>query len=130
MTLKEFFSTPLFRFLIHFVIIVGFWINIWNVYRIWDMDYQIQNELRILSLLEQQNSDNRNQRDYFTSDLYEEKYAKQENFKLRDEEVIDTSVIEPSNQIESSSYIGQDAVGTKSNVEKWYEFIFGAKEEI
>lgn len=130
MTLKEFFSTPLFRFLIHFIIIVGFWMNIWNVYRIWDMDYLIQNELRILSLLEQQNSDNRNQRDYFTSDLYEEKYAKQENFKLRDEEVIDTSVLEPSSQDGTSSYIGKDAKSNKSNIEKWYEYIFGAKDEI
>jgi len=128
MTLKTFFQIPLVRFGVHFVIVAGFLISIWHFYALWEMEKRIDKERTILDILVQENSDARNERDYFTSELYQEKYAKQENFKVRGEEVIDTSVIEPTSEDEVGNYISPVVSEEKSNPVKWLEYLFGKQE--
>jgi hypothetical protein len=129
MTLQSFFQIPLVRLGVHLVIVIGFILSIWQFYTAWDMDQRISKEQQILDILIQENSDARNERDYFTSELYQEKYAKQENYKVRGEEVIDTSVIEPSSESEVGNYISPVVNEEKSNPVKWLEYLFGRQRQ-
>lgn len=125
MNLKTFFQIPLVKFCVHLVIVAGFFVNMTHFYRVWEMERQIAKELRTLEILQQENADSRNQRDYFTSDLYREKYAKEENYKKRGEEVIDTSVLEPSTASQEANFLPVGQAKPLSNPEKWWLFFFG-----
>jgi hypothetical protein len=129
MTLKAFFQIPLVKFIVHVLLVVGVGLNIFHFYRVWDMQQKIEAERRQLSILRQENSDARNQRDYYASDLYKEKFAKEQNFKMRGEEVIDTSVLDSTGETKSNNYIPKNLNQNKSNVQKWWEYFFAQKKE-
>lgn len=93
------------------------------------MQKRISKEQQLLDILVQENSDARNERDYFTSELYQEKYAKQENYKVRGEEVIDTSIVEPTSNSQVGNYIDPVVTREKSNPVKWLEYLFGKQEQ-
>lgn len=128
MTLTTFFAIPVVRFGVHAVIIGGFVLSMVQFYALWGMNQRISKQQQMLDILQQENSDARNERDYFTSPLYQEKYAKSENYKLRGEEVIDTSIIEPSSESEVGNYISPVVNTEKNNPTKWVDYIFGKQE--
>ncbi len=126
MTLQNFFRIPAVKLTVHILIVAGLVTNIWQFYRIWDINKKIESENRQLQILQQQTNDARNQKDYFSSDLYKEKYSKQDlNFKKKGEEVIDTSLLENVNDSSGNSYIPSASANNNSNVEKWLIYLFG-----
>jgi hypothetical protein len=125
MTLRAFFQIPMVKFWVHVFLIVGLAVNAWQLYRTFDMQRKINAESRILAVLQQENNDSRNQRDYYTSDLYKEKYAKLQNFKKNGEQVVDTSVIESAEANSTSTYIPEDGNQNQTNVEKWWSYLMG-----
>lgn len=128
MTLYTFFQIPLVKLGVHILIVAGLTINIWQFYRIWDIDQKIAKESKQLEILSQQTNDARNQKDYFSSDLYKEKYSKQDlNVKKKGEEVIDTSLLENVNDKSGSLYIPPASSSNNNNVQKWIIYLFGEK---
>jgi hypothetical protein len=126
MTLQNFFKIPAVKLAVHILIIAGLVANIWQFYRIWEINQKIESENRQLQILQQQTNDARNQKDYFSSDLYKEKYSKQDlNFKKKGEEVIDTSLLENVNDTSGSTYIPTANLDNNSNVQKWLNYLFG-----
>jgi len=126
MTLRTFFQIPIVKLTIHILIVAGLAANIWQFYRVWDINQKIDKENKQLEILKQQTNDARNQKDYFNSDLYKEKYSKQDlNFKKKGEEVIDTSLLENVNDNSGSTYIPSSSNNSNSNLQKWIEFLFG-----
>ena len=128
MTLYTFFQIPLVKLGVHILIVAGLTINIWQFYIIWDIDQKIAKESKQLEILSQQTNDARNQKDYFSSDLYKEKYSKQDlNVKKKGEEVIDTSLLENVNDKSGSLYIPPASSSNNNNVQKWIIYLFGEK---
>jgi hypothetical protein len=126
MTLKSFFQIPLVKFGVHVILLVGFFLNAFYFYRVWEMQKKIDTEKRTLAIVRQENSDSRNQKDYYTSDLYKEKFAKEENFKKKGEMVVDTSSVELATGGQgNTNYIPDTNKEEKSNVEKWFTYLQG-----
>lgn len=124
MKLNTVLELPIIRLGIHIAIVIGFVLIIWQAYANWEMDKNIDREEETLFVLKQANIDGRNTRDYDTSDLNLEKYVKRENYKKRGEEVIDTSVIEPSSDSEIGNYLNPSASNQKSNTSLWFDYLF------
>jgi hypothetical protein len=121
MNLNEFLTNPIVKITIHVVIILGLTINIFHLYSTWQLKTTIEQRKTELSNIEEK----LNQRNYYESDLYKEKYIKERSFKKRGEEVIDTSSLEDSGDIIKPSYIPDPRSEEKSNVEKWINCFFG-----
>ena len=126
MTIKEFFTIPSVRFGVHMILILGVMINVYQLYRLDRIQKDLIKETSILSLLTQENSDNKNEKDYFGSYLFKETYAKENsNFKVRGETVIDTSLSEPdSNPKQATVYRPVETKKVKPNWQKWWDMFF------
>jgi hypothetical protein len=125
MTIKEFFSIPSVRFGVHVLLVIGIMINIYQLYRIDKIQRDLENEKSVLGLLTQENSDANNEKDYFGSYLFKEKYAKDfQGYKIRGEEVIDTSLAEPDSNLNNNNYKPAQTTKVKSNWEKWWDVFF------
>ena len=123
MDIQEFFSKPVVVFGVHVFLLLGVFVNIYQLYRLDRIEKEVSTKEFSLDTLRQQNEDSRNQKDYFNSDIFKEKFAKEEGFKKRGEEVIDTTLIESENS-ESSTYIPQEVETQKTNPILWWEFLF------
>lgn len=124
--LKTFFNIPLVKFTVHLVIIVGIGLNCVELYRVWLLSTHLQEQENELIALVQENNDARNQKDYFASNLYKEKYIKEQNFKKKGEQVVDTSTIETSEgQDVTNNYIPEISRPSDTNPEKWLSLIMG-----
>jgi hypothetical protein len=125
MTIRQFFSIPSVRFGVHVLIVVGVLINVYQLYRIDRIQQDLNKEKNILGILTQENNDARNDKDYFGSYLFKEKYAKDyQGFKIRGEDVIDTSLVEPDSNSSNTNYKPAEVKKTKSNWEKWWDVFF------
>lgn len=125
MTIKEFFSIPSVRFSIHILIVLGIMLNIYQIYRIDKIQQDINREKNVLGILTQENNDAKNDKDYYGSYLFKEKYAKDnENYKIRGENVIDTSLVEPDSDTNDTNYKPAEVKKIKSNWEKWWDVFF------
>ena len=127
MSIQQFFRIPMVKLVVHVLIIAGLVANVWQFYRIWDINKKIDIESKQLQILKQQTNDARNQKDYFSSDLYKEKYSKQDlNLKKKGEEAIDTSLLENVNDSSGNNYVPAPSSTAGSNIEKWMFYLFGA----
>lgn len=125
MTIKDFFSIPSVRFGTHVLLVLGVMINIYQFYRLDKIQKDLQKETSILGLLTQENSDAKNDKDYYGSYLFKETYAKEyDNFKVRGETVIDTSLVEAESDQKNNNYKPDEVKKSKSNWEKWWELFF------
>jgi hypothetical protein len=125
MTIKEFFSIPSVRFCVHVLIVLGVMINIYQLYRIDRIQQDLNKEKNVLGLLTQENSDSNNDKDYFGSYLFKEKYAKDtQGYKIRGEDVIDTSLVEPTSNSLDTNYKPSEVKKVKSNFQKWWDVFF------
>jgi hypothetical protein len=125
MTIKDFFSIPSIRFSVHVLIVLGVMLNIYQLYRIDNIQRDLNKEQTVLSLLTQENSDTNNEKDYYGSYLFKEKYAKDyQGYKIRGETVIDTSLVEPDSVANNTNYKPTNIVKSKSNWEKWWDVFF------
>ena len=125
MTIKEFFSIPSVRFGVHVLLVLGVMINIYQLYRIDKIQRDLDKEKNVLGLLTQENNDANNEKDYFGSYLFKEKYAKDiEGYKVRGEEVIDTSLSEPDSSVNNINYKPAQISKAKTNWEKWWDVFF------
>ncbi|NJS41014.1 hypothetical protein HC766_01320 [Candidatus Gracilibacteria bacterium] len=104
-------------------LLLGVFVNIYQLYRLDRIEKEVSTKEFNLNTLRQQNEDSRNQKDYLNSDIFKEKFAKEEGFKKRGEEVIDTTLIE-SQDSESSSYIPVEVESQKTKPILWWEFLF------
>ena len=129
MTLQAFFQIPIVKFFTHVFLVVSIVLNIWQIYRYYDMQLKIENQTEVLSILKQENNDARNQRDYFTSDLYKERYAKEQNFRVNGESVISTAVIETQSNPQKVNFIPNKRRENQSNAEKWFDYVFKREVE-
>lgn len=125
MTIKEFFSIPSVRFSIHILIVLGIMLNIYQIYRIDKIQQDLNREKNVLGILTQENNDAKNEKDYYGSYLFKEKYAKDnENYKIRGENVIDTSLVEPDSNTNDTNYRPTEIKKVKTNWEKWWDVFF------
>jgi hypothetical protein len=125
MTIKEFFSIPSVRFGTHVFLVLGVMINVYQFYRIDKIQKDLDKESSVLGLLTQENSDAKNEKDYYGSKLFKETYAKEyDNFKIRGETVVDTSLVEPDSSKKNNDYKPAEVVKPKANWEKWWETFF------
>jgi hypothetical protein len=129
MTIKAFFSIPSVMFAVHVFLVVGVMANVYQMYRIYNIQKDIDREQGVLGLLTQENNDGKNNKDYFTSSLFKEKYAKDNGYKIRGEQVIDTSLIESEQKDANSAYTPEKETQQKPNWQKWYEFFFMPAQE-
>jgi len=125
--LRTFFQIPLVRLGVHVVIVVGFVLNIAQLYRAWEVRVAIAQQRTVLEIW----NDLDTHEAYLRSDLYEEKYRKDKNYSNLGEEVVDTSSIEDvyrpgENEFQ---YAPSSSVQEKSNLEKWYECFFGVNRD-
>lgn len=102
----------------------GIILNIYNFYSIFRLENAFENEKKSLALITRENTDAKNQRDYFSSDLYKEKYIKEQNFRKKDEEVIDTSILETIDT-KNPNYVPEVKTDTSNNIDKWWKCFFG-----
>lgn len=123
-SLRNFFQIPLVKFGVHLFLMMGIMLNIYNFYNIFRLENVFENEQKSLALITRENTDAKNQRDYFSSDLYKEKYAKEQNFRKKGEEVIDTSILETV-ETKNPNYIPEVKTDTSSNIDKWWKCFFG-----
>jgi len=125
--LSTFFQIPLVRLAIHVIIIAGFVLNIYQFYRVWEVQVATNQSRTILETW----SDLDTQEAYLQSPLYKEKFSKDKNYSKRGEEVIDTSAVEDGTKPQPNEFIyaSSSAVGQKSNVEKWWECFFGKNRD-
>ncbi len=124
MNLKEFFRLPIVMFMVHVFLLLGIFVNVYQLYRLDDIQREVDKKAFNLDTLRQQNEDSRNNKDYYNSDLFKEKFAKEEDFKKRGEIVIDTSLIEGEVNNPDSNYIPEEKIVEKSNPLMWWELIF------
>lgn len=99
-------------------------LSISQLYRVWEMDKEIKQSDSFLSLVREQNNNSRNQSDYFSSELYKNSLAKNQNFKVKDEEVLDTSPIEPVTDTKDVNFIPKKNSLRTHNIELWWEYFF------
>lgn len=125
MTLKTFVKLPLVRLSIHVILIVGIALNVLQFFRISRAQQVVAEKELALALLEDLNSESQSQKGYYTSSLYEEIYAKQKQYKVRDEQVLDTQNLEGENDVLSGEYIPPEDLETaqESNPEKWFKYL-------
>lgn len=125
-SLKKLFQIPIVRLCVHGVLILGLFINLYNLYNLYSVQSTLNNEKKDLADLVQSNLDSKNQKDYFNSELYKEKYSKENNYRSRGEEVIDTSTIETTTN-QPAVYKPDQSKSEQNNIQKWLEYIFVSK---
>lgn len=123
-SLSKFFQIPLIKFSVHIVLLAGLFVNIYNIYGNYQLSNKIIKEKTTLQVLTQQNLDSRNEKDYYSSEIYKEKYAKENNFKNRGEQVVDTSDLETSFN-RNVSYTPTISKSEVNNLSKWWKCLFG-----
>ncbi len=123
MTIKTFVRLPAVRFGIHVLLLAGIFFNIAQLYRIHRIEKLIAEDELVLTLLEDANNEGKNKKDYYNSELFKEKYAKEKLYKVRGERVLDTSSIEGDNEATEDEYIPEEDETNKSNYNKWFEYL-------
>ena len=125
MTLKTFVKLPVVRLVIHVVLVVGILLNILQFFRIARAQQVVAEKQLALTVLEDINSENRSQKGYYTSDLYEEIYAKEKQYKVRDEQVLDTQNLEGENDVREGEYLPdlEGGIKTEPNYVKWFKYL-------
>jgi hypothetical protein len=127
MNLTEFFSKPIVIFAVHTILMLGLFVNIFQLYRLDKIQKEVSTMEFNLDTLRQEKESSAGKKDYYNSEIFKEKYAKEENFKKRGEEVIDTSLVEGENT-ENNSYVPVDLESGKSNPILWWEFLFSSDQ--
>jgi ABC-type bacteriocin/lantibiotic exporter with double-glycine peptidase domain len=126
MTLKTFFAQPVVIFGVHVLLVTGVMLNIFQFYRQYTIQKDYEKQKSVLAFLTQEIKDAETQKDYTSSQLYKEKFAKESGYKVKGETVIDTSKIEAANSVSStpSQYKPSVTIQEKKNWEKWWEMFF------
>jgi hypothetical protein len=126
MTMKDFFAQPTVIFGVHVLLVTGVMLNIFQFYRQYNIQKDFEKQKSVLAFLTQEIKDAESLKDYSSSTLYREKYAKEIGYKTKGEVVIDTSQIEKSEDISStpSDYKPIKTVQEKKNWEKWWDIFF------
>jgi len=122
--LKKLFQIPIIRFSLHLMLILGLFVNLFNLYNLYSAQNSLGIEKKNLADLVQSNLDSKNKKDYFNSDLYKEKYSKENNYRSRGEEVIDTSTIETTTN-QPAVYRPDQSKQEQNNIQKWLEYLLG-----
>ncbi|GAB4148093.1 MAG: hypothetical protein OHK0017_10530 [Patescibacteria group bacterium] len=122
---EKFFKIPLVIYGIHAaiigaIILIGYqyWINYKNT-------TEIQQMLEENKSLASSNNLMKIQKDYFESNIYAEKSAKEGQWRKRGEMAVDTTSIEPTQSNGNTDYIPEEVKKEKTNPEKWMDLIFG-----
>ena len=125
MTLKTFVKLPVVRLGVHLILLLGILLNIVQFFRIARAQQVVAEKELALTVLEDVNSENRSQKGYYTSDLYEEIYAKEKQYKVRDEQVLDTQNLEGENDAREGEYLPDLEAGAdeEANYVKWFKFL-------
>jgi hypothetical protein len=126
MTLKTFFAQPISIFVVHVLLVTGVMLNIFQFYRQYNIQKDFDKQKSVLAFLTQEIKDAESLKDYSSSPLYKEKYAKDIGYKTKGETVIDTSQIEKSQDVSStpSDYKPAKTTQEKKNWEKWWDVFF------
>jgi hypothetical protein len=124
MTINTFVKLPIVRFGIHFIIVVGVLFNCIQLYRISKLKKEVEENKLLYSVIKNENNEGKNRKDYYNSSLYKEIYAKEKQYKVRDEVVLDTQDIEGDNQNIKEEYIPQTTeVKEYPNYIKWFQVL-------
>lgn len=125
MTLKTFVKLPVVRLGVHLILLLGILLNIVQFFRIARAQQVVAEKELALTVLEDVNSENRSQKGYYTSDLYEEIYAKEKQYKVRDEQVLDTQNLEGENDAREGEYLPdlEARANEEANYVKWFKFL-------
>jgi hypothetical protein len=126
--LVKFFQIPIVKFCIHVFIITGLVINLYNLYNLYTVNISLKKNQAVFESLVQQNTESKNEKDYFNSDIYREKYAKSSGFKTSGEEVIDTSIVETV-ELDPISYAIDKNSSNQNNLEKWWSCLFSINSD-
>jgi hypothetical protein len=126
MTLKFFFAQPAVIFGVHVLLVTGVILNIFQFYRQYNIQKDFEKQKSVLAFLTQEIKDAESLKDYSSSPLYKEKYAKDIGYKTKGETVIDTSQIEKAQDVSNtpSDYKPVKIEQEKKNWEKWWDIFF------
>ena len=125
MTLKTFVKLPIVRLGVHVILVVGIMLNIVQFFRIARAQQVVAEKELALTVLEDINSESQSQKGYYTSDLYEEIYAKEKQYRVRGEQVLDTQNLEGESDAREGEYLPDESSlePEKSNPRKWLEYL-------
>ena len=127
MNFQLWFRIPLVRFAIHALILLGLLVNVIYAFNNWKLKQDVNQELEIVSELQNQKNQESIQEDFYQSPEYRETYAKRNLLKKkRGEEVVNTSSIEEGEQ-DDLVYIPNEVLVPETNFEKWMEYLFGTE---
>ena len=123
---KNFFQIPLVRFGVHVVLLSGLILIVTQYWKNYQEKQEIQRLLDYNMSLASANSLLKIQKDYFESNIYAEKSAKEAEWKNRGEIVVNTGRIEPAQPEKANDYIPDEQKITEdNNPKKWFQFLFG-----
>lgn len=123
MTIKTFIRLPAVRLGIHVILLSGIAFNVVQFFRISALNQSVEKEQLVLQLLEDRNTEARNSKDYYSSKIFEEVYAKEKQYQVRDERVLDTAGVEGDNNTVEAEYIPQEVEKeSDKNYLKWFNF--------
>ncbi len=124
-SLQRFFQIPSVKFTVHLLLVGGFLANIYNIYNLYRIQAQANAESLVFQKLIQENNESKNEKDYYNSALYQEKYAKEINYKKKGEEVLDTSLLETVDN-QNPNYIPEKKKQEFNNIQRWQMCFFGS----
>jgi hypothetical protein len=123
MTIKTFIRLPYVRLGIHVILLSGIAFNIIQFFRISTLHKSVEKEKLVLQLLEDRNTEANNKKDFYSSKLYEEVFAKEKLYQIRDERMLDTSGVEGDNETVQAEYIPNEVVQIpEKNYLKWFNY--------
>lgn len=111
--------------LIHTVFLVLLTANIFYLYQSWQLQKSLQNLQEQYLRLVQINQAAEVQEDYYNSEAYFRKYAKEQGYALKGEIVIDPMLRENTPINENTEFIPTTIQQRISNREKWTKCFFG-----
>lgn len=111
--------------IIHAVFILLLVSNIFYLYRSWQLQKVLKNLREQYTRIYQQNQTAEVQEDYYNSQIYFQKYAKEQGYALKGEIVIDTMLKENRPINEHTEFIPSTIQQKTSNQQKWFQCFFG-----
>jgi hypothetical protein len=118
--IRNFFNIPIVKALINAFIIVLIFLNVFFSYQDRSTQNYIEKKINSLSFLQNQNVTSNDQSDYFNSQLNREKVFKEEGYKVIDEEVIETNLVENTANFDETIFLPSQIQNNDSNLIKWW----------
>jgi len=122
--MNELLKNPILIAIINSILILGVLFNVYQLYSAKQIENQLKENQQLMATLQERLLDARNSQDYYSSNLFAEKYSRELNLKKRGEVVIDTDPIEKSNENANYNYIPDENDSKSTNFEIWTSCLF------